>query len=78
MSASIVQIVSEHGVAGVIALIGILFFSIGCFISVFALIYASFSKNWGVWKYIGYLLLIGVGLLVLSLFISFVAGILRG
>ncbi len=56
------------GVAGIIVL------WITGFISFFMLIYSLFSHNWESWKYIKKTALIGVGLIVLSIIISFIAG----
>lgn len=78
MSDQLAQIVAENGVAGVVGILGVGVIFICGFSLFFVLVYSVISKNWNVWKYFGYSILGGIGLIILSLFMSFVAGFFRG
>ena len=75
------EMVQKQGIGGYFSAAAlIIFFTIG-FVSVWLaigmLIYSLFSKNWSVWrkwKYIGYLALLGIGLLIAGVIIIAISG----
>ena len=78
-------LIQNNGIAAYFSIGGFVLFYIIGFISVWLaigmLIYSLFSKNWTVWrkwKYIGYLALLGIGLLILGIVIRVITGVLAG
>lgn len=77
-------LIQEHGIAGyfgaacMFILIAAIYISI--FLAIGMLIYSIFSKNWRVWekwKYIGFLVLFGIGLLVIGVIVKIITGIIN-
>ncbi len=78
-------LIQTHGIAAYFSIGGLIIFYIIGFISIWLaigmLIYSILSKNWSIWrkwKYIGYLALLGIGLLILGIIIRVIMGALAG
>ena len=78
-------LIERHGFGAYFGIAGMIIFYIIGFVSVWLvigmLIYSLFSKNWAVWrkwKYIGYLALVGIGLLILGIIIRAITGTIAG
>ena len=77
------DLIQKTGIAGYFGLAAIIIIFAVSFVSVYLaigmFIYSIFSKNWAVWKkwkYMGWLLLLGIGLLLVSIIIKFIAALL--
>lgn len=78
---SLKEVITGHGIAGYFSAIGGIIIFLAGFTSVFLaigmLVYSIFSKNWAVWKkwkYIGYLILLGIFLLIAGVIIAMFEG----